>query len=233
MGLKEQAKELFKNGKLLIEISKQLGVPEGTVRVWKKRYNWDGTSETLQVKKNKRNVTVVDETLQKLDKSKLTEKEKLFCAYYLKYFNASKAVRLAGYETKRPDMTGYELLRKPDVRKEIEEIRKEQLLMALDRDDIIKRNIDIAFSDLNDFVDERGYIRNISTIDGTLIKKFSIKDTEEGREIKFELEDRQKALEFLAKTTGIDPAWDKMKKGNNEDEDEEDNNKAIVEVEYV
>lgn len=233
MELKEQAKELFKSGKLLIEISKQLGVPEGTVRVWKKRYNWDGTSETLQVKKNKSNVSVMEETLQKLDKSKLTEKEKLFCAYYLKYFNASKAVRLAGYETKRPDMTGYELLRKPDVRNEIEKIRKEQLLVALDRDDIIRRNIDIAFSDLNDFVDDRGYIRKISTIDGTLIKKFSIKDTEEGREIKFELEDRQKALEFLAKTTGIDPAWDKMKKGTNSDEDDESDEKVVIEVEYV
>lgn len=233
MELKEQAKELFKSGKLLIEISKQLGVPEGTVRVWKKRYNWDGTSETLQVKKNKSNVSVMEETLQKLDKSKLTEKEKLFCAYYLKYFNASKAVRLAGYETKRPDMTGYELLRKPDVRNEIEKIRKEQLLIALDRDDIIKRNIDIAFSDLNDFVDDRGYIRKISTIDGTLIKKFSIKDTEEGREIKFELEDRQKALEFLAKTTGIDPAWDKMKKVTNSDEDDESDEKVVIEVEYV
>lgn len=233
MELKEQAKKLFKSGKLLIEISKQLGVPEGTVRVWKKRYNWDGTSETLQVKKNKRNVTPMDVMLQKLDKSKLTEKEKLFCAYYLKYFNASKAVRLAGYETKRPDVIGYELLRKPVVREEIEKLRKEQLLIALDRNDIIKRNIDIAFSDLNDFVDVRGYIKNISEIDGTLIKKFSIKDTEDGREIKFELEDRQKALEFLAKTTGIDPTWDKMKKGNNGEEDDGDDEKTIVEVEYV
>lgn len=51
----EQAKELFLQGKKLIEISEALGIPEGTVRSWKNRYNWEGKSNaTLQ--KNKRNV---------------------------------------------------------------------------------------------------------------------------------------------------------------------------------
>lgn len=43
----------------LIDISKKLGVPEGSVRAWKKRYNWDNKTDdknaTLQ--KNKSNVT--------------------------------------------------------------------------------------------------------------------------------------------------------------------------------
>lgn len=46
----EKAKELFLSGKKLIEISELLGVPEGTVRSWKKRYNWENA--TLQ-KKNR------------------------------------------------------------------------------------------------------------------------------------------------------------------------------------
>lgn len=47
-----QAKELFDKGLKLIEISNQLGVPEGTVRSWKNRYKWDNA--TLQ--SDKRNV---------------------------------------------------------------------------------------------------------------------------------------------------------------------------------
>lgn len=37
----EQAKELFLQGMKLIDISKVLGVPVGTIRSWKNRYNWD------------------------------------------------------------------------------------------------------------------------------------------------------------------------------------------------
>ncbi len=51
----EQAKELFLRGMKLIDISETLGIPVGTIRSWKNRYNWDGKSNaTLQ--KKKRNV---------------------------------------------------------------------------------------------------------------------------------------------------------------------------------
>ncbi len=38
---KEIAYELFKQGKKLIEISKELNIPEGTIRSWKNRYKWE------------------------------------------------------------------------------------------------------------------------------------------------------------------------------------------------
>ena len=47
----EQARELFLEGKKLIEISELLRIPEGTIRSWKNRYDWDNA--TLQ-KKRKR-----------------------------------------------------------------------------------------------------------------------------------------------------------------------------------
>ena len=51
----EQAKELFLQGMKLIDISKALEVPVGTIRSWKNRYNWNENSNaTLQ--KKKRNV---------------------------------------------------------------------------------------------------------------------------------------------------------------------------------
>lgn len=45
----EQARDLFLEGKKMIEISELLKIPEGTIRSWKNRYNWDNA--TLQKKK--------------------------------------------------------------------------------------------------------------------------------------------------------------------------------------
>lgn len=50
----EQAKEMFLSGMKLIDISEVLGIPEGTIRSWKNRYNWENRNATLQ--KSKRNV---------------------------------------------------------------------------------------------------------------------------------------------------------------------------------
>lgn len=51
----EQAKELFLQGMKLIDISKALEVPVGTIRSWKRRYNWDKKSNAT-LHKRKRNV---------------------------------------------------------------------------------------------------------------------------------------------------------------------------------
>lgn len=51
----EQAKELFLQGMKLIDISKALEVPVGTIRSWKNRYNWDKKSNAT-LHKRKRNV---------------------------------------------------------------------------------------------------------------------------------------------------------------------------------
>lgn len=48
----DRAHELFKQGYKLIDISRELGIPEGTIRSWKNRYKWG--SATLQ--KDKCNV---------------------------------------------------------------------------------------------------------------------------------------------------------------------------------
>lgn len=50
-----QAFELFKEGKKLVEIASQLNIPEGTVRSWKNRYKWDSDNNAT-LHKNNRNV---------------------------------------------------------------------------------------------------------------------------------------------------------------------------------
>ncbi len=37
----EEAKAMYLEGRKLIEIAEDLGLPEGTVRSWKNRYKWD------------------------------------------------------------------------------------------------------------------------------------------------------------------------------------------------
>ena len=47
----EQAKKLFLSGKKLVEIARLLGVPEGTVRSWKNRYQWDCNVANVQTQR--------------------------------------------------------------------------------------------------------------------------------------------------------------------------------------
>ena len=56
--VRNQAFELFNEGLELIEISRQLNVPEGTVRSWKNRYKWKRNVATQRKKKE-------DATLQR------------------------------------------------------------------------------------------------------------------------------------------------------------------------
>lgn len=60
---KAEAFELYGQGLSLIDISRKLDIPEGTIRCWKRRYNWDaalqGKNETLH------NETLQSETVQK------------------------------------------------------------------------------------------------------------------------------------------------------------------------
>lgn len=52
---KKLAQELFEQGKKLIEISKELNVPEGTIRSWKNRYKWEcnATNNATLQKRNR------------------------------------------------------------------------------------------------------------------------------------------------------------------------------------
>ena len=104
---KEKACKLYKQGEKLIEIANELSIPEGTIRSWKKRGNWDNEENaTLQNKRNnKRNVAkkkskkseepIADEVKEVLKNTELTDKQRLFCIYYIKRFNATKAYQKA------------------------------------------------------------------------------------------------------------------------------------------
>ena len=218
----------------LIEIAKQLNIPEGTVRSWKNRYKWDsklkGESQqdnaTLQSQEeNKCNVAIVkanekamDEEIIIIENDDLNERQKLFCSYYVKYRNKTKAYMKAyqsSYEN--ANANAYKQWENMGIKREIEKQLKElRDNIGLDARDLIQKYMDIAFADINDFMDfgikevelpdkETGGVRKIMfnyvdfknscDVDGTLISQ--VKQGKDGVSIK--LHDKMKAYEWLGK----------------------------------
>lgn len=159
----EQAKELFLKGKKLIEISELLGVPEGTIRSWKNRYNWDNA--TLQKKRNvakekftSKTVTtqdIVPEVELVIQNPDLSDKQRLFCLYYVRCFNATKAYRKAyGCAYSTAAVEGFNTLRNPKIQNEIQALKQSRLNREfLDEHDIFQKHMDIAFADITDYVE--------------------------------------------------------------------------------
>lgn len=233
MSSRDEAKKLFEEGMSLISIADRLGINYNTIKQWKSRYKWMKPKKKVTKKVT---VTVMKIPLEKSvqdhveGNSELTEKQKLFCLYYIKNFNATQAYLKAyncSYDVANAE--GYKLLVKPCIKVEInrlKEIKKQSIMV--DPDDIVERYLRIAFADMTDFMDfgscqvpviVDGMIvrddnddmitttentirfKDSSMVDGGLICEIS--SNRQGTKIK--LEDRQKALSWLAKFFEMDP----------------------------
>lgn len=212
-----------------------MGVAEGTVRSWKNRYKWAGDNATLQ--RSKRNVAKNSKTLIKnkespvahevesvMKNTELTDKQQLFCIYYIRCFNATKAYQKAygcNYTTAMSE--GSKHLRNPKIKEEIFRLKQERLNREfLSESDIFQKYMDIAFADITDYVEfgngsfndpetgeEVSYsfvnLKDSKTVDGTIVSEVS-----KGREgAKIKLADRMKALQWL--TDHMNLATDKQK----------------------
>jgi phage terminase small subunit len=232
---RDKAFEIYKqhNGEILLkDIATQLDVSESTVRSWKNRYKWDNEiSATSQ--KNKCNVAnkkVIKENkethtkkLKKIENSlsdELTEKQRLFCIYYIENFNATKAYQKAydcDYQTAR--RCGSRLLTNVDIKKEIDKLTNEcleeqEINSKLLSKRIFQKYIDIAFADITDYItfgkQERegefgpytvNYVdlKDSNNVDGSLISEVS-----QGKDgIKIKLQDKMKALQWLSDRTDM------------------------------
>ena len=155
----EVALNLYRQGVLLKDIAAQLGVPEGTIRSWKKRY-WENA--TLQKKEcnvaneNAKKVKAVNADVESVNENaELTEKQRLFCMFYVRCFNATKAYQKAyecSYET--AGSNGYAILQNTAIIAEIQRLKQNRLNRELlDESDIFQKYMDIAFADVTDFVE--------------------------------------------------------------------------------
>lgn len=202
----EKARELYNGGMKLVEIASQLDVPAGTVRRWKSTYHWDGEQQSERSEKkserseSKKSVTkraVADEVKQVIQNTDLTDKQQLFCIHYIRCFNATKAYQKAygcGYTTAVTN--GPALLGNTRIKEEILQLKQDRLNREfLSESDIFQKYMDIAFADINDFVDiSAGFVTAKDGIDGTIVSEVS--NTQSG--VKIKLADRMKALQWLS-----------------------------------
>lgn len=159
----EQAEKLYLKGLKLIEISKQLDLPEGTVRRWKSTYKWDNErsdnkanvrNKTEHIERNKEKA-IADEVNQVIKAPDLTDKQRLFCLHYVRCFNATKAYQKAyGSDYRTAQSNGYQLLTNTYIRNEIQRLKQNRLNREmLSEEDIFQKYMDIAFADITDYVE--------------------------------------------------------------------------------
>jgi phage terminase small subunit len=156
----------------------------------------------------------------KNNEKKLNPKQLLFCQYYMKNRNATLAyVKAYGCKYDFAYKNAYKMMVKDGIKKELARLKKEKLKsIALDKNDIVERYMNIAFADMTDFVewgktDKRNYVNFKSSeyIDGGLVC-----EVKQGREgISLKLEDRQKALDWLANFFEMNPMNKHKKKFDN------------------
>jgi phage terminase small subunit len=147
------------------QCAEKYNVPAGTIRSWLSRAKAKGgTKSKLQhdnaaqrsKKKDatqrksatkKKSIKEFEITIEDVD-SELTEKQRLFCLFYIQNFNATKAAIKAGYSSKTAYSIGYELLNNPEVRKEIERLKKLKLAKTLlGIDDVVEQLAEIGFNE--------------------------------------------------------------------------------------
>ncbi|PVE17191.1 hypothetical protein DDA98_04915 [Clostridium perfringens] len=108
---RDKAFEIYKDydGDIkLIDIAKELNIKYSLIRKWKSQDNWDdklkvalpiSNSNVTNQKQNKINIKkdikepIVEEVNEVLQNSELTDRQRLFCIYYINCFNASKAYK--------------------------------------------------------------------------------------------------------------------------------------------
>lgn len=152
----ELAYDDYISGMKYKDIATKYGVSISAVKSWKSRYWKD---KKLQPKKSKVATKKVAKKLAKEiveNDNELDEEHQLFCIYYLKYHNQVKAYMKVKPHTKYSSacVMASRWAKEPEVQKEIERLKEEMYADALlDPHDIVQKYIDIAFADLNDYLE--------------------------------------------------------------------------------
>lgn len=155
----EKAREMYLAGSKLKDIAKELGVPEGTVRSWKNRYEWEcnvaNKKRNVANKTKRRKKAVADEVEAVLQNTDLTDKQQLFCIYYIRSFNATKAYQKAyGCDYNSAMQNGSRMLRNDKVKEEILRLKQDRLNREfLNESDIFQKYMDIAYADITDYLE--------------------------------------------------------------------------------
>ncbi|MFQ6799921.1 terminase small subunit, partial [Bacillus thuringiensis] len=158
---RDKAFEIYKASKgekPLVDIAAELNLKPSQIRKWKSQDKWDEQMNG-NVTIAKRSVTNVKNPKTKeklkeiLEDEELTEKERLFCLYYVKYFNGTQAALKAGYSKDGAHVQASRLLRRERVASYIKELKGELVEnVFVEAMDVLKEYIKIAFADITNYV---------------------------------------------------------------------------------
>ncbi|MFK5708618.1 terminase small subunit [Lysinibacillus boronitolerans] len=222
----------------LAKLAEKHDVPLGTIKSQKSRDSkngnpWTRDATEKDATKTKKVATVKEDALKDEvvyfsddNESGLNDKQRLFIAYYVKCWNATKAYQKAypecAYSTALTN--GPALLRNTRIREEITKVRDGLTEDALlDKRTLIQKWIDIAFADITDYVkfgrqeeieygedgqpelDMNGNVKTyafnyVHLNESAEIDGSLITEVKQGKDgITVKLADKMKALDFLSK----------------------------------
>jgi phage terminase small subunit len=236
MDWKKIRKEYETTNITLKALAEKFGIKLGTLKSRKSREGWTRDATSKKVAESEKVATPKKDAIPKpvIMSDELTEKQKLFCLYYIKYYNATKAYKKAygcSYDAARTE--GSKHLAKPHIKKEIERLKAEQQQgLFLDGMAVLQKYIDIAFADITDFVtfnrrdESTGEMEVLLNPDGTvkdIVPKLKsrnemyfkdmdevdgtmISEVKKSKDgISIKLHDKMKALEMLTKYFDLIP----------------------------
>lgn len=159
----ESAEKDYMDGMKYKDIAEKYGVSINTVKSWKKRYGWErkgctqnkkGAHKNNGAKKNDYDA-VTEDVGQLIKNPELTDNQRMFCVFYIKCFNATKAYKKAYGCNEYSAMTnGSRLLGLDKIKNEITRLKQAKMNRAmLTEEDIFQKYMDIAYSDITDYVD--------------------------------------------------------------------------------
>lgn len=151
----EQAKQDYLNGMKYKDIATKYDVSLNTVKSWKKRHGWERGApkgKSVHPKTEKVAPKIITELM---NNDELTDKRKLFCLYYLQWFNATKAYQKAfnvDYET--ANAAGARLLVNVSIQKQLTALKSDMASdLHLNALDIAREYMKQAFADVGDYVE--------------------------------------------------------------------------------
>ncbi|APM37351.1 DUF1804 family protein [Clostridium kluyveri] len=170
MADKETVRKEYETGKYTFkQLANKFNISQGTIKSWAKRDKDNGqpwkkvaTKTKNQNKKvatkkevaEKEKEPVFEEVEEVLNNPELTDKQRLFCIYYSKRFNATKAYQKAyGCDYITANTNGPRLLVNACIKEEVQKLKQGKLNRAmLSPDDIFQKYLDIAFSNVTDYI---------------------------------------------------------------------------------
>lgn len=158
---RDKARQLWEADKArpLTSIASELGVPEVRIRKWKYEDQWErdekGTYRNAQKERAQAKKIDVRLAAKVEENDELTERQKLFCLFYVKSFNATRSYQKAyGCSYENAMSEGCRMSKLPKIISEIQRLKAERnLALMADINDLVEMHMRIAFSDITDFVE--------------------------------------------------------------------------------